>query len=60
MLLCYIHAIRPGLSGTVPEIDLSSRRPGKHENVPEIVNYIKNMHFCMRVLKKYTNMCHGV
>ena len=31
-----IHAIRPGLSGTVPVFDTFSRRPGNYEIVPEI------------------------
>ena len=31
-----IHAIRPGLSGTVPDFDILSRRTGNHEIVPEI------------------------
>ena len=41
MVLCYIsyyyiHAIRPGLSRTVPNFDALSRRPGNYEIVPEI------------------------
>ena len=31
-----IHAIRPGLFGTVPDFDTLSRRPGNYEIVPEI------------------------
>ena len=31
-----IHAIRPGLSGTVPDFDTLSRCPGNYEIVPEI------------------------
>ena len=31
-----IHAIRPGLSGTVPDFDTLSWRPGNYEIVPEI------------------------
>ena len=31
-----IHAIRPGLSGTVPDFDTLSRHPGNYEIVPEI------------------------
>ena len=31
-----IHAIRPGLSGTVPDFDTLSQRPGNYEIVPEI------------------------
>ena len=31
-----IHAIRPGLYGTVPDFDTLSRRPGNYEIVPEI------------------------
>ena len=31
-----IHAIRPGLSGTVPDFDTLSRRHGNYEIVPEI------------------------
>ena len=31
----YIHAIRPGLSGTVPYFDTLSQRPGDYEIVPE-------------------------
>ena len=32
-----IHAIRPGLSRTVPEFDTLSRHPGKYEIVLEIL-----------------------
>ena len=35
-LSIHIHAIRPGLSGTVPDFDTLSRRPGNYEIVPEI------------------------
>ena len=31
-----IHAIRPGLSGTVPDFDTLSRCPRNYEIVPEI------------------------
>ena len=31
-----IHAIRPGLSGTIPDFDTLSQRPGNYEIVPEI------------------------
>ena len=31
-----IHAICPGLSGTLPDFDTLSRRPQKYEIVPEI------------------------
>ena len=31
-----IHAIRPGLSGTVPDFGTVSRRPENYEIVPEI------------------------
>ena len=38
-----IHAIRPGLSGTVPDFDTLSRRPGNYEIVPEIPKIIQRV-----------------
>ena len=47
-----IHAIRPGLSGTVPDFDTLSRRPGNYEIVPEIKK-IKSMDFLRPIEREW-------
>ena len=36
IIISDIHAIRPGLSGTVPDFDTLSQHPGNYKIVPEI------------------------